>query len=329
MVSELPVLTSQRVSRSTVSIGTWTRPISVLERYQVMHDSRLSPTFLVVGRVDMASGAVLAPEAARNRKQMERDRKARSMLREQPEEQMAAVCASATGFLSESETTRREALVKPSPLFADIPASECREITSAAHEKHFARRQTIFLEGDPVRRVVLLTSGSAKIVQLGQSGAEVILAVRGPGEVVGTVGLRPQDRHCSTAQALGSATALVWDAAVFETLSQRSGQLRRNITTILCQQLHELEERYREISTEKVSVRLSHQLIRLLNQLGRVNGGGEIRLSREELAQLTGTTLFTVSRLLSEWNQRGIVSTRREAVSVNNFQALAELGEIE
>jgi CRP/FNR family transcriptional regulator, nitrogen oxide reductase regulator len=74
---------------------------------------------------------------------------------------------------------------------------------------------------------------------------------------------------------------------------------------------------------------LSHQLIRLLNQLGRVNGGGEIRLSREELAQLTGTTLFTVSRLLSEWNQRGIVSTRREAVSVNNFQALAELGEIE
>lgn len=242
---------------------------------------------------------------------------------------MAAVCASATGFLSESETTRREALVKPSPLFADIPASECREITSAAHEKQFARRQTIFLEGDPVRRVVLLTSGCAKIVQLGQSGAEVILGVRGPGEVVGTVGLRPQDRHCSTAQALGSATALVWDAAVFETLSQRSLQLRRNITNILCQQLHELEERYREISTEKVSVRLSHQLIRLLNQLGRVNGGLEIRLSREELAQLTGTTLFTVSRLLSEWNQRGIVSTRREAVSVNNFQALAELGEIE
>ena len=242
---------------------------------------------------------------------------------------MATACANAPILVSESETRRREALVRNSPLFSDLPATECREIASIAHEKHFARRQTIFLEGDSVRRVVLLTSGSAKIVQLGQSGAEVILAVRGPGEVVGTVGLRPQDRHCSTAQALGSATALVWDAAAFETLSQRSLQLRRNITTILCQQLHDLEERYREISTEKVSVRLSHQLIRLLNQLGRVNGGGEIRLSREELAQLTGTTLFTVSRLLSEWNQRGIVSTRREAVSVNNFQALAELGEIE
>lgn len=261
---------------------------------------------------------------------MDKDRKARSMLNEQREEQMATACASAPILVGESEAKRREALVKKSPLFSDIPATECREIASAAHEKHFARRETIFLEGDPVRRVVLLTSGSAKIVQLGQSGTEVILGIRGPGEVVGTVGLRPQDRHCSTALALASSTALVWDSAAFEAFSQRSAHLRRNITHVLCQQLHELEERYREISTERVSVRLSHQLVRLLNQLGRrVNGQLEIRLSREELAQLTGTTLFTVSRLLSDWNQRGIVSTRREAVSVHDFQALEQLGETE
>ena len=243
---------------------------------------------------------------------------------------MAAPGAGTSGLVGESEARRREVLVRDSPLFSDISATECREIVSAAHEKHFARRQTIFMEGDPVRRVVLLTSGSAKIVQLGQSGAEVILGVRGPGEVVGTVGLRPEDRHSSTALALAPSTAFVWDAGVFETFSQRSMLLRRNIIQILCQQLHELEERYREISTEKVSVRLSHQLVRLLNQLGRrVNGRLEIRLSREELAQLTGTTLFTVSRLLSDWNQRGIVRTRREAVSVDDFQALSHLGETE
>src|SRR5436305_1307322 len=98
--------------------------MSVREHYQVMRVSRLSPTFLVVGPGRMASGAVVAPEAARNRTRGERDRKAWSMLRDQPEEQMAVVCASATGFLSEGETTRREALVKPSPLFSDIPAIE-------------------------------------------------------------------------------------------------------------------------------------------------------------------------------------------------------------
>jgi CRP/FNR family transcriptional regulator, nitrogen oxide reductase regulator len=237
----------------------------------------------------------------------------------------------ATGkFVSESVITRRVALVEHSPLFAGIPAAECRETVSAAHEKRYARRETIFIEDDPVCQLILLTSGNAKIVQFGQSGTEVILSLKGPGEVVGTIGGRPADRHCSMAQALEVSTALVWDMAAFEAFLNRSAHLGRNITAILSRQLHELEERFREISTERVSARLSHQLVRLLNQVGRrVNGGVEIRLSREELAQLTGTTLFTVSRLLSDWNERGIVSARREAVSVHNFQALMQLAESE
>lgn len=231
-------------------------------------------------------------------------------------------------LINGNEVSRREALLRHSPLFSDIPGADCREIVSAAHEKQFARRQTIFLEGDPVRHIVMLTSGSAKIVQFCQNGAEVILRVKGPGEVVGTLGLFPQVRHSSTAKALRASTAMVWDAAAFESIAQRSIGLSRNITYILCQQLYDLEERYHEISSKKVSVRLSHQLVRLLKQIGlRVQGGVEIRLSREELAQLTGTTLFTVSRLLSDWDHRGFVSTRREAVSVLNPQALADLSE--
>jgi CRP/FNR family transcriptional regulator, nitrogen oxide reductase regulator len=250
------------------------------------------------------------------------------MLGEQPGDRNALVRLGPPRLVSEAEASRRETLVKHSPLFTGLTASECREIVSAAHEKRFARRQTIFVKGDLVQQVILLTSGGAKTVQFTESGAEVILGLRGPGEVVGTLGLRPQDRHCSMAQALVSSTALVWDAAVFETFSGLSMHLRGNITHILCQQLHQLEERYREIATEKVAARLSLQLVRLIPRVGRrVEGGVEIRLSREELAQMTGTTLFTVSRLLSDWNQRGIVRTRREAVLVHNFEALAQLSE--
>ena len=92
--------------------------------------------------------------------------------------------------------------------------------------------------------------------------------------------------------------------------------------------LDEMDQRFREISTEKVAPRLSSQLVRLLNQVGkRVNGHVEISLSREELAQLTGTTLFTVSRLLCQWELLGIVSARREAVHVLNLQALTALSQ--
>jgi CRP/FNR family transcriptional regulator, nitrogen oxide reductase regulator len=87
-----------------------------------------------------------------------------------------------------------------------------------------------------------------------------------------------------------------------------------------------MEERFREISTQKVDLRLSNQLIRLSNQVRQhTKGAQEICLSREELAQLTGTTLFTVSRLLSQWEKLGIVSSRREAVVVCNLQALEEI----
>jgi len=94
--------------------------------------------------------------------------------------------------------------------------------------------------------------------------------------------------------------------------------------------LQEMEQRFREVSTEKVGSRLSSELLRLSNRLGRVtNGHLEISLSRAELAQMTGTTLFTVSRLLCRWQTQGIVSIRREAVLVRDFAALTQLSQAE
>jgi len=242
----------------------------------------------------------------------------------------AVVSASTTNSSGDIAAYRIAALVQHSPLFSNISPMDCKEIASAARKEVYTRRQRIYLEGDPVRQIVLLTSGCAKIVQVGQNGCEVILRLHGPGDALGMVRLDTHTRHCSTAQSLGASTALVWDAAAFESLSERFPALRRNTTQILCNRLEELQERFREISTEKVAARLSHEIVRLLNQIGRrVNGAVQINLSREELAQLIGTTLFTVSRLLSDWDQQGIVSAGRESVTVKNLEALVELSERE
>ncbi len=225
---------------------------------------------------------------------------------------------------------RKLAVLQHSPLFQNIPLAIRGEIVAAAHEKEYARRQTIFLEGDPVRHVLLLTSGCVKNLQIGQNGAEVILRLTGVGELVGAIGACTPGLHCSMSRTLTACTALVWDANAFEAVADKFPILRRNTLQILSKQLHEMEERYREISTEKVAGRLSRQLVRLLEQVGTdLDGIRHVCLSREELAQLTGTTLFTVSRLLSDWDERGIVTTRREAVSVNDLVALRDLAETE
>lgn len=236
--------------------------------------------------------------------------------------------ATALAVAREDATSRRAALVRRFPLFADMPPSDCSDILSRARECEFSRREKIFLEGDPARSVILLTSGSAKITQLGQNGTEVILRIVGRGDLVGMMGLRDSCSRSSVIEARHDSEALVWDTRVFETLAVRFPVLQRNLLNVVAHRLRELEERYREVSAEKVATRLSRQLVRLFTQLGqRTSGTIEIHLSRKELAQLTGTTLFTVSRLLSHWHEQGVVSARRETVSVQDLDSLRELAE--
>jgi len=216
-------------------------------------------------------------------------------------------------------------------LFAEVSPTELELIIGAAREKRFDRRETIFTEGDPVRHVTLVVSGLVKVTQMGLNGNEVILRLNGPGEIVGSYRVCVNCNHCSTAQAVQPSVALVWDASVFEKLLARIPKFRRNTVRALEERLLEMEQRFREVSTEKVGSRLSSELVRLSDRLRRSseNGHLEITLSRAELAQLTGTTLFTVSRLLCQWQTQGIVRVRRESVLVQDFDALAQISQAE
>ena len=210
-------------------------------------------------------------------------------------------------------------------LFANISLEDRSLIVKEASERLFSRGQTIYIEGDDMRQVVLLTSGYAKMVQSSQNGSAVILRLCVPGELVGTPWILKQARHRSTPQALSSASALVWDSGVFESLSKQFLSLRLNVAYILYKQLEEMEDRFREISTEQVAPRLSRQISRLVEQIGiRSKGSVKIKITREELAQMIGTSLFTVNQFLSEWDRQRIVSIRREWFSVDNVKALRE-----
>lgn len=212
------------------------------------------------------------------------------------------------------------------PLLAGISQTELETIVASAREKSFTRREVILLEGDLVEQVVMLMSGSVKITQLCFGGDEVILRICGPGDMVSGFQAFAHSNHVFTAQAVQPSAALVWQVATFWNLLERFPVFRRNAVHALEQRLQELEERFREVSTERVCSRLSSELIRLSNRLGRAsNGTSKISLSRAELAQLTGTTLFTISRLLRRWQALGIVRIGREEVHVRDFDALTRL----
>ena len=143
------------------------------------------------------------------------------------------------------------ALAQRFSLFNNISQPDINRIVDATCKREFARRETIHSKGDPVRQVILLMSGSVKIVHFGQNGSEVILRLSRPGELLGSSALlSAHARHRSTAQALAPSTAFVWDAEVFVSLSQQFPALVRNTRHILARRLEEMEIRFREVSAE-------------------------------------------------------------------------------
>jgi CRP-like cAMP-binding protein len=226
-------------------------------------------------------------------------------------------------FLAQTNGNNPGKAASPSALFTGIPPGECARISAAARVREFARGEMLYIEGEPVDQVLLLTSGLAKINKLGSSGTEVILGLLSAGDVLGAIGLFSTARHCTTAQAFRPCRALVWDAATFKGLVDSFPVLHQNLLRITGEYVLELEERFHEVATEKVGPRVARQLVRLRNKIGRpTDGAVEISMSREDLAQMTGTTLFTVSRLLSAWEARGMLTSRREAVTILDVESL-------
>jgi CRP-like cAMP-binding protein len=225
-----------------------------------------------------------------------------------------------------TETTQQSPLLEMSALFADLPSSVGADIVSMARPRDYIRRQVMFLAGTPIREILLLIDGRAKITRLGESGTEVILRLTAPGEVIGELGLASGSTHSSTAQALQSCKVLAWSAETFELALERFPILRRNAKRILQRRLDELQSRFCEVATQMASPRLAHALIRLINQIGsKVNNHVEISISQEALAQMTAMTSFTVSRLLADWENQGLLRVRRHAIEIHSFMPLVGL----
>jgi len=225
-----------------------------------------------------------------------------------------------------TETGEKCPVVTRSELFAGVPSSVCTNIVSTARPIDFRCRQVMYFAGDPIEQILLLTEGRVKITQFSEHGTEVIVRLCIPGELISELALVPGSKHSSTAQALQDCKVLAWDSATFEAALARLPAFRCNAKRILEQRLQELERRFCEVSTETIAPRLAHGLVRLLDQIGRkVNAHFEIDVSQEALAQMTSMASFTVCRLLTNWENQGLLRLRRETIEIHSVPRLMNL----
>ncbi len=223
-----------------------------------------------------------------------------------------------------------ETLLSGVPLFAGLDAGALQAIARDARTRPAEAGDTFFEEGDPATSFFVVRSGSVKLTQLSAEGHLVVLRLVGAGEAFGGVSAFGGDSYPVGAHAITQVSALEWSGSAMASLMERHPRLAMNAVRVVAARLHDLQVRYRELATEKVERRVARALVRLVQQSGRRVEGGvliDLPLSREDVAQMTGTTLFTVSRLMSRWESDGIVEVGRQRMVVRKPHALLSIAD--
>lgn len=197
-----------------------------------------------------------------------------------------------------------------------------------------------FMQGDEANYLYILTSGQVKLMQSNPNGQQVNLRTIYPWQMFGALGATRGDNatYPATAQALENSTALAIPSSFLRSLMETRPYLSFDLMNLMTTYIQEMQARYRELATERVEQRVANALIRLVGQSGikrrpePVEGsdkeaGIELSLSRQDVAEMTGTTLYTVSRLLSEWERKGIIKTGRERITFINPHELVRIAE--
>ena len=177
-----------------------------------------------------------------------------------------------------------------------------------------------FMQGDEARHLYVLTSGQIKLMQSNPSGQQVNLRTIYPWQMFGALGaVRTEALYPASAQALEDSSALAIGSDFLHSMLETRPYLSFDLMTLMTSYIQEMQARYRELATERVEQRVANALIRLAGQSGiksEKEAGIDLSFSRQDVAEMTGTTLYTVSRLFSEWERREIIKTGREKIRI-------------
>lgn len=215
-------------------------------------------------------------------------------------------------------------------LFHNLKPDQQIRVMKMARTSRFADGAQIYFEGDPAERLYLLSSGRARLTQVTPEGQQIILHHVSPGEAFGIIAVLTGAAYPVSAQSIGESEAHSWDKTTIKTLMIEYPVIALNAIEILAGRVRDFQERIRELTTQRVERRIARTLLRLAGQTGRKVDEGvliDLPLTRQHLAEMTGTTVFTVSRTLSQWESQGLIKTGREKVVICYPHGLVSIAE--
>ena len=222
------------------------------------------------------------------------------------------------------------ALISTLPLFAGLSEDDLDFVLQDARSFRVEKETAIFEQEGAAKSFYLLLHGHVRVERVTPDGHQIIVRYISEGELLGIAMVMGRTAYPATAMAAVDCTVLEWPNTRWPLLAARIPSLAGNLVKTVGARLEDAHTRVVEMSTERVEQRVAHTILRLLKQTGRkVEDGVEIDfpISRQDIAEMTGATLFTISRILSEWETLGVVRGGRQKIIVTQPHRLLVIAE--
>lgn len=228
-------------------------------------------------------------------------------------------------------------LLKPSvsalaemELFQGLSSAALSEAEACARVARIKRNTIVFAQGDPATACYALLEGRIRITQSDDGGAELLVRFIGAGEMFGTVALFTDRRYPAEAVAVLDSVEIHWPEEALLKLIERYPQIALNLVRVIGRRLREVQERLREVASQRVERRIAHALLRFTAPTVPSKDPGaalNFPLTRKDVADMCGATLHTASRVLTAWERAGLITSQRQRVTIRDLRALQRIAD--
>ena len=220
--------------------------------------------------------------------------------------------------------------IKQAQLFNSLTSEFVDQLLLTGKNVYLPTGAFLFHQQDPASHCYLLLDGQIKLESTNRGGDQVSVQQVAPGGMIALLGVFQKTKYPVSALAILDCVVLSWTVDDFQNFCVEVPQLHINSTQILTMRSQEFQSRILELSTEKVERRVAHALLRLAQHLGkRIQSGVliDLRLTRQDIAELSGTTQFTASRTLSRLQNAGIIAGTKHQIIIQDIHQLVDLAE--
>jgi len=212
-----------------------------------------------------------------------------------------------------------EEIFRRTTIFRRLSADDRQRLGAAATVRAYERGELLFSEGDPSDHLYTIVTGRVKVFKTTPRGTDVILEIFGPGDPIGAVAVYEERPYPAGAMALEPTTCVLISRRSFFTLLETHPTMVRGLLLGLTHRLVELTNRLSELSGGRVEARLARFFLKLATDMGQQRPEGTfipLALSRQELADMIGTTIETSIRIMSRWGKQDLVRTEKDGFIV-------------